>query len=339
MYQLSAIAQYLGLPFQGEDVEIKGINTLEAAGPQDLSFLANPKYTAQLATTQAGAVIVRPEHTAHIARSIISENPYQDFGRTLLLFAKEQGSWQGISPLASIDKTAEIGEDVVIYPFVFIGARAKIGAKSRLFPGCYIGEECQIGEGCTLYPNAVLMARVTIGNHCTLHPGSVLGGDGFGFTPLSTGEIEKIPQIGQVLLGNNVEIGVNSAVDRAALDTTSIGDGTKIDNLVQIGHNVRIGKNSMLVSQVGISGSTHIGDNCIFAGQVGIAGHLHIGNHVTLGPKCGVAKDIPDNCVMGGIPAVDRGTFMRTITLMPQFPELFRRVAQLEKALAQLEKD
>lgn len=330
---LAEIARLLNLPLKGGDVEISGVNTLESAGPHELSFLANPKYADQLAATGAAAVIVRPEHAGDVRRALVSENPYRDFGRALALFAAPQGSWRGVSPLASIDPTASLAEDVTVYPFAFIGPRAVIGAGSVIFPGCYVGEDCRIGSGTTLYPNAVLMAGVEVGDRCIIHPGAVLGADGFGFARTETG-IEKIPQVGRVSLGDGVEVGANSAVDRAALDATRVGSGTKIDNLVQIGHNVRIGQNSLIVSQTGVSGSTRIGSNCTLAGQVGVAGHLHIGDNVTLGPQAGVAKDIPANRIMGGSPAVDQGTYMRTLALMPRFPELFRRLSSLEKALA-----
>lgn len=330
---LAEIARLLNLPLKGGDVEISGVNTLESAGPHELSFLANPKYADQLAATGAAAVIVRPEHAGEVRRALVSENPYRDFGRALALFAAPQGAWRGVSPLASIDPTASLAEDVTVYPFAFIGPRAVIGAGSVIFPGCYVGEDCRIGSGTTLYPNAVLMAGVEVGDRCIIHPGAVLGADGFGFARTETG-IEKIPQVGRVSLGDGVEVGANSAVDRAALDATRVGSGTKIDNLVQIGHNVRIGQNSLIVSQTGVSGSTRIGSNCTLAGQVGVAGHLHIGDNVTLGPQAGVAKDIPANRIMGGSPAVDQGTYMRTLALMPRFPELFRRLSSLEKALA-----
>ena len=330
---LSEIARLLNLPLKGEDVEIAGVNTLEGAGPHELSFLANPKYADQLAATGAAAGIVRPEHAGDVRRALVSENPYRDFGRALALFAAPQGSWRGVSPLASVDPTASLAEDVTVYPFAFIGPRVVIGAGSVLFPGCYVGEDCRIGSGTTLYPNAVLMAGVEVGDGCIIHPGAVLGADGFGFARTAAG-LEKIPQVGTVSLGDKVEVGANSAIDRAALDTTRVGSGTKIDNLVQIGHNVRIGQNSLIVSQTGVSGSTRIGDNCTLAGQVGVAGHLRIGDNVTLGPQAGVARDIPSNRVMGGSPAVDQGTYMRTLALMPRFPELFRRLSSVEKALA-----
>ncbi len=329
---LSELAGILGLSLKGDDVEITGVSTLEDAGPHELSFLANPRYAAQLAVTRAAAVIVRPEHASEIPRALVSENPYQDFGRVLGLFTKPQGTWRGVSPLASILPDVQLGEGVTVYPFVFIGHRVTIGAGSTVFPGCYIGEDCSIGSDTTIYPNAVLMAGTQVGDGCIIHPGAVLGADGFGFARTGSG-IEKIPQAGKVILGNQVEVGANSAIDRAVLSATQVEDGTKIDNLVQIGHNVRIGRNTLVVSQVGISGSTRIGDNCTLAGQAGVAGHLHIGNNVTLGPQAGVARDIPDNCIMGGSPATEQGTYMRTLALMPRFPELFKRLSRLEKAL------
>ncbi len=299
--KLSEIAAQLGLILQGDDAEVIGVNTLEGAGPDEVSFLANPKYADQLAATRAGAVIVRPEHAGDVRRALISENPYQDFGRVLELFAAPQGSFSGISPLAFIHPDAELGDGVTVYPFVYIGPHASVGSGVKLF----------------------------------LHPGSVLGADGFGFARTPAG-IQKIPQVGKVTIGNAVEVGANAAIDRAVLDATRIGDGTKIDNLAQIGHNVQIGRNGFVVSQVGISGSTTVGDNCTFAGQVGIAGHLHIGDNVTIGPQSGVAKDIPSDVVVGGTPTVDQRTYMRTLALMPRFPELFKRLSKLEKELEEL---
>ena len=312
--KLSEIAAQLGLILQGDDAEVIGVNTLEGAGPDEVSFLANPKYADQLAATRAGAVIVRPEHAGDV---------------------RPQGSFSGISQLAFIHPDAELGDGVTVYPFVYIGPHAKVGSGVKLFPGVYVGENVRIGKGTTVYPNAVLMAGTHVGEGCILHPGSVLGADGFGFARTPAG-IQKIPQVGKVTIGNAVEVGANAAIDRAVLDATRIGDGTKIDNLAQIGHNVQIGRNGFVVSQVGISGSTTVGDNCTFAGQVGIAGHLHIGDNVTIGPQSGVAKDIPSDVVVGGTPTVDQRTYMRTLALMPRFPELFKRLSRLEKELEEL---
>ncbi len=335
-YTLSELAEKLGVRLVlndgAEDIAITGINTLEEAGPSELSFLANPKYAAQLKDTRAGAVIVRPEHAADTARALVADEPYPVFARALAFFARPQGSFQGVSSMAFIDPAASLGEDCTVYPFCYIGPRARLGKGCTVFPGCYIGEDCQLGDCCTLYPHAVLMAGTVLGNSCILQPGVVLGAEGFGFARTKDG-INKVAQIGHVEAGDNVEIGANSAVDRAALSTTRIGDGTKIDNLVQIGHNVRMGKECLIVSQVGIAGSTHVGDNVTMAGQVGVSGHLHIGNNCTIGPQAGVAKDIEEGKVVSGSPTMEYNAFLRLATLTPKIPELFKRVARIEKEL------
>ena len=337
MWMLSELAEELGLTLAGDDLAISGVNTLEAAGPSEVSFLANPKYIQQLETSSAGAVICSAEHASTVTRALISENPYLDFGRCVQLFAKPQGTLTGIHEQAYIDPDAVIGAGVTIYPFVFVGPRAQVGAGTILFPGCYIGEDCSVGEGSILYPNVVLMAGTVVGDDAIIHPGVVLGADGFGFAATEWG-IQKIPQIGSVQVGNDVEIGANTCIDRAVLGITTVGDSTKIDNLVQIGHNVEMGSQCMIVSQVGISGSTKVGDNVTMAGQVGVAGHLTVGSGATLGPKAGVPRDVPAGATMGGQPAVDKKTYMRTLTVMPKLPDMYKRLNQLEKELAALKK-
>ncbi len=335
---LSDIAAELGLELRGDDLDIAGVNTLEAAGPDEVSFLANPKYVPQLKTTAAGAVICSAEFAGDVERALVSENPYLDFGRCVALFARPQGCMQGIHAQAYVDPLAEVAEGCTVYPFAFIGPRARIGAGTTVFPGCYVGEDCVVGSGCILYPNVVLMAETVLGDDCILHAGVVLGADGFGFAPTPYG-IQKIPQIGTVAIGNDVEIGANTTIDRAVLGATSVGDSTKIDNLVQIGHNVQMGEQCLIVAQVGISGSTKVGNNVTIAGQAGIAGHLSIGNGVTLGPKAGVAKSVPDGQILGGNPVVDKGTFLRTMTVMPKLPDMYKRLQQLEKELAALKNE
>ena len=334
-FTASFIAKTLGIALKGEDREITGINTLENAGPGDISFLANPKYAQFLSATRAGAVIVSEDHADEVPCALVSTNPYLDFARVVAFFAKPQGLFSGVSDLAFVDKDAEFGENVTVYPFAFVGPRAKIGANCKLFPGCYVGEDCVLGEGTVLYPNAVLYAGTVLGKACIVHAGAVLGADGFGFvrTPLG---VQKIPQIGTAGIGNDVEIGANSTVDRAVLGMTALGDGTKLDNLVQVGHNVVIGKDCFIVSQVGISGSTKIGDRTTLAGQVGVAGHLNIGDDVTVGPQSGVAKDIPNGLTCGGSPCVDGKTFLRTLAVMPKLPDMHKRLGQLENEIKEL---
>jgi len=335
-YRLSELAAKLGLKLVlregAEDIEITGVNTLEEAGPSDLGFLANPRYAAQLATTKAGAVIVKEEHAGEVERALVTPDPYPMFAQAIGLFAKPQGSFSGISPLASIDPSAELGEGCTVYPFAYIGPRVVMGRGCTVFPGCYVGEDCELGDGCTLYPRVVIMAGTKLGEGCVFQPGAVAGGEGFGFARTPAG-IKKIPQIGHVEIGDHVEVGANACIDRAALSATVVSSGTCLDNLVQVGHNVRIGRDCLIVSQVGISGSTHVGDNVTMAGQAGISGHLQIGSGSTIGPQAGVAKDIPEGAVVGGSPTVDYNTYLRNATLMPKLPELFKRVSRIEKEM------
>ena len=334
-FRASFIAEKLGLTLKGEDREISGINTLENAESGDISFLANPKYVQLLSATRAGAVIVSEEYANDIPTALVSANPYFDFARTVAFFAKPQGSFSGISDLAFVHADAVLEENVTVYPFVYVGPRACIGAGTQLFPGVYVGEDCVVGERSVLYPTAVLMAGTTLGKGCIIHAGVVLGADGFGFVRTPFG-VQKIPQIGVVTIGDDVEIGANTAIDRAVLNATSVGDSTKIDNLVQIGHNVTVGKENFIVAHVGISGSTKVGDKTTIAGQVGIAGHLTIGNNVTIGPQAGVAKDIPDNTTCGGSPCVDGKTFLRTAAVMPKLPDMYTRLRRLEDEIKEL---
>lgn len=221
-------------------------------------------------------------------------------------------------------------------PFAYIGARARLGEACRVFPGCYVGEDCELGKGCVLYPNAVLMAGTRLGEACVLQPGAVLGAEGFGFVRTPEG-IRKIPQIGRVVAGDRVEVGANSAVDRAALSSTVLDDGTCLDNLVQVGHNVRLGKDCLIVSQVGISGSTHVGDNVTMAGQAGVARTpCASATGSPSAPSPASPRTSPTGRPWGGRPAVDYTTFMRTLALMPRFPELFKRLSKLEKELEAL---
>ena len=333
--KLTALAASLGLEFHGDDCEIAGVNTLEKAGPNELSFLANPKYVAQLDSTRAGAVIVAQTQATRPGRLLVSADPYLDFCRAVELFALRQGSFFGVSPLAALASDLVLGLGCTIYPFVYVGPRTVIGANTTIFPGCYVGEDCRIGSGCTLYPNVVLMAGTEIGDKVTLNPGAVLGSEGFGFAPSATG-LRKIPQIGRVIVGDRVEIGANTAIDRAALDATVIGSGVKIDNLVQIGHNVTIGDNSILVAQVGISGSTKVGKGVTMAGQAGISGHIEIGDGATVGPQAGVGHSVAAGKTVGGHPAMERVTYLRCLAVMPKLPDMARRIKQLEKELAAL---
>jgi len=335
---LSEIAARLGLTLRGEDLEITGVNTLADASPAELSFLANPKYAHQLSETKAGAIIVSADQAPGQKPCLISANPYLDFARCVQLFAKAQGSFTGVSELAFVHQGARVDPSASIGPFVFIGPGAFIGPRVRIFSGTYIGEDCVIDEDTLIYPNCSIMAATLIGKRVILHAGTVLGSDGFGFAQ-AAGAMTKFPQIGRTVIEDDVEIGANSTIDRAALGETRVGQGTKIDNLVQLGHNVRVGRNCILVAQVGIAGSTTLGDGVVLAGQVGVAGHIHLGDGCRIGAKSGVGQNVPPKQDLSGIPVMPHGSFLRASAIMPKLPEMKRRLGKLEKELAALREE
>lgn len=332
---LHALARELGLEVQGEDTEIRGIAALEFAGESDLSFLSGAKHEPLLASTRAGAVILSKEYADRVQRALISENPYLDFARALRLFERPQGCLSGCHEFSCVHPEAKIHPTAVIYPFVFIGPRCFVGENCRVFPGVYLGEDCSIGARTTLYPNVVLMAGTVLGQEVTIHAGTVLGGDGFGYTPSPTG-LEKVPQVGRLVIEDQVEIGANCTIDRATLGETRVGRGTKIDNLVQIGHNVEIGAHCILVSQVGVAGSSKLGDRVTLAGQVGIADHLQLGDGCRVGAKSGVNRSLEGGQDYLGSPAVEARKFMRIAASWNRLPDLAKRVAALEKELEAL---
>ncbi|SKA77524.1 UDP-3-O-[3-hydroxymyristoyl] glucosamine N-acyltransferase [Paucidesulfovibrio gracilis DSM 16080] len=332
---LSEIATRLGLEHIGPDREILGVNTLESAAESELSFLVNPKYVKALESTNAGAVLLSSEHAPLVESALLSNNVYMDLARVVSLFAKSQGDFAGHSPLAFIHETASVHEDATVYPFAFVGSKAVVGADSVVFPGCYVGERSSVGEGCLLYPNAVLMADTTLGDRCILQPGAVLGGDGFGFAQTPVGHM-KIPQIGRVDLGDDVEVGANSSIDRAALDLTQVGSGTKVDSLVQIGHNVRIGEHCLVVAGSGIGGSTRIGDGVVIGGQAGIKDNITIGDGCMIGAQSGVNNDLSAGSKVTYTPMMEIGTYLRVGASLPRLPDLLKRVRRLEREIEQL---
>ncbi len=332
---LSALAAKLGMTLKGEDCEFTGLNTLENASETEVSFLANPKYIHFLANTKACAVILSAEFAGSTPRALISPNPYLDFARAASLFVRRQGEFQGVSELAVLHPTAELGLNCTLHPHAHIGARSRLGANCTLFPGVYVGEDCVLGERCVLYPNAVILAGVILGDDCVIHAGAVIGTDGFGFQRVD-GTMQKVPQIGTVRLDAGVDVGANSCIDRSTLGATHIGAESKLDNLVQIGHNVSLGKQCLIISQVGIAGSTKVGDRVTMAGQAGIAGHLNIGDDVTIGPQAGVPKDIPAGVVGSGTPFMESRAFMRSAVLIPKLPDIQRRIQRMEQDLNSL---
>lgn len=334
--KLSALAEKLGLDHTGDDIEIAGVNTLDKAGPDEISFLVNPKYASELKTTRAGCVLTSGPYVDQVSRALISSNVYMDLAKVVNFFAEPQGCLAGVSELAFIHPEAKVDETATVYPFAFVGANASVGAGTTIFSGCYIGENTAIGAECILYPNVVVMGGLTVGDKVILQPGAVLGGDGYGYAQTAMGHM-KIPQIGTVVVEDDVEIGSNSAIDRAALDSTRIGKGTKIDNLVQIGHNVQVGASCLIIGQVGIGGSTKIGNGVVLAGQVGVADNADIGDGTMVGAQSGLSGKVAPGSKLAGSPVMPAGTFLKAAGVcMPKLPDLFKRVKKLEKELMAL---
>lgn len=340
-FTLSQIAQIIGGILEGGSPQTQ-VNTLckiEEGHEGGLSFLANPKYTPYLYETEASAVIVnedfQPERPVKAAL-IRVRNAYEAFARLLSFYNEYTVPKPGISPLASIAPDARIGKEVYIGEFAVIASGAEIGDGCKIYPQCYVGSQARLKENCILYPGVKIYAHSQIGRSCILQAGAVIGADGFGFAP-NNGSYEKIPQIGNVILEDNVEIGANTCIDKATMGSTVIREGTKLDNLIQIGHNVIVGKNTVMAAQVGIAGSTKVGENCMFGGQVGIAGHSRIANGVKLAAQSGVPGSIrKENAVLLGTPPIDPGTYSRASVHFKNFDAIVNRINQLEKEVASL---
>jgi len=333
-----------GIVRQGDPaVSITGVDGIERAGPEQLSFIANLKYFPQLKTTNAAAIIVpdNPQFWEAGGNSqavlIAHPEPYYAFMLALRVFHPEdEGLILGIDPSAAIGEAVEIGENACIGKNAVIEAHAHIGAGSIILPGCYVGRNARIGARTKIGPNVTVMHQCELGDRVRIHPGTVIGADGFGYANLN-GIHHKIPQVGKVVVEDDVEIGACVCIDRATMGETRIRKGTKIDNLVQIAHNVQVGENTIIIAQVGISGSTKIGNNVILAGQVGLIGHIQIGDNVIIAAQSGVTRDIPENTKLLGSPARDLALEKRIHVLIGKLPEMAKRVRDLEKRLAELE--
>jgi len=297
------------------DLALHGIAPLSEATPEQLSFLANPKYAAQVPTTRAGAVLVADDFAGGDARFIRVANPYLAMATVAAKWFATRHPPRGISPLASISPTATLGRGVNVGPFATIGDDVTIGDGVTIYQSVSIAPGCAIGDGTVIYPLVSIYEGTTIGRRCILHSGVVVGSDGYGFAT-EEGRHHKVPQIGSVRIEDDVEIGSNTTIDRGTIGETVVGQGTKIDNLVQIGHGVKIGKHCLLVAQVGIAGSTELGDSVVVAGQSGFSGHLKIGNRVQVAAKSAVLDDVPDDAKVMGSPAMPFRDFARREALL-----------------------
>jgi UDP-3-O-[3-hydroxymyristoyl] glucosamine N-acyltransferase len=334
---LRELAEYLGGRVSGDAaVVISGLGTLDDAGEGQITFLANPKYAAKVASTRAAAVILPPGAENHGRNVIEVANPYLAFAKLLTLFTSSPRAALGVMEGAFVAATAAIGADATVYPGVFIADNVRIGERVTLFPGVTLYPGAVLGDDVTLHSGVAIREGCRIGSRVTIHNGSVIGSDGFGYAPDGPAWY-KIPQIGIVVIEDDVEIGANTVIDRAALEATVVRRGTKIDNLVQIAHNCVIGQNCMIVSQVGVSGSTKLGNHVTLGGQVGIAGHLTVGDNVMIAAQSGVPGNVPAGQVLSGSPAIPHREWLKASTVFARLPELRKTVAGLEKRLAELE--
>lgn len=332
------IATFLSGTVEGDpEVKVYNVAKIEEGAPGMLSFLANPKYSQYLYTTKSSIVLINNdfELQGEVAATLIRvPDAYAAFAQLLGLYQQFMQSKTGVSSLAFISKDATYGDDVYIGEFAFIGERVKIGNRVKIYPQAYIGDDAVIGDDTIVYAGAKLYAQTVVGKSCILHSGCVIGADGFGFAPQEDGSYKKIPQIGNVSIGDNVEIGANTCVDCATMGSTRIHNGVKLDNLIQVAHNVELGNNTAMAAQTGVSGSTKIGANCIVAGQVGIAGHLHIANNTKIGAQSGIISNIKrEGEEVMGSPVMPVKDFLRMSIHLRQMDKLVRRIEELEKKL------
>ncbi len=336
--KLRDIASALGCTLTGAvegvaDLEISGAAGLEEAGPTELTFLSNPKYTPLVRQTKAAAVLIEAAGADCPAALLLSSNPYLDFARALALFQPPEKREPGIHPTAVIADSARIGANSSIGPCVVIEAGAVIGRNAVLRPHVVIERGATIGDDFEAHSQVTVRRGSRIGNRVILHNGVTVGSDGFGFARRADGSHHKIPQTGIAVIEDDVEIQAGACIDRAAVGETRIGRGTKIDNLVQIGHAVKIGADTIVCAQVGIAGSTVVGSNCIFAGQVGLVNHLKVGDGVLITAQSGVSSDLPDGAKVSGYPATDNRQWLRSTVVYNRLPELAREVRRLRKKI------
>lgn len=336
--KLQEIAARLGCRLEGDGtVDIARVAGIESAGPGDLTFFANPKYAPQLRATRASAIIVGETAGDAPCAMLRSANPYLAFARAVELFAPPPSAAAGIHRLADIAASASIAPDASIAAFVSIAEGASVGARTIIYPHVTIGRDAAIGDDCVIHARVSVRERVRIGHRVVIQDGAVIGSDGFGFAHREDGSHYKIPQAGGIVIEDDVEIGANTAIDRPAIGETRIGAGSKIDNLVQIAHGVRIGRNVLLAAQVGIAGSTTIEDGVTLAGQVGVAGHLTLGKGVIATAQSGIPNSVGPGAFISGYPAIDNREWLKASAIFRKLPELKKLINALQQRVEQLE--
>lgn len=340
-FKAEQIAEFLKGRVEGnKDVVVRELCKIEEGKQGALAFLANPKYTQYIYTTEASVVIVNEDfHLEQPTKATLIrvKDAYSSFATLLEIYNQYRFMRNGVSSLAFINEKAKIGHNVYIGEFSVVEKDAIIGDDCKIYPQVFIGENVKIGNNVTIFAGVKIYHDTVIGDNCILHSGCVLGADGFGFAPLEDGTFKKIPQVGNVVVESNVEIGANTCIDRSTMGSTIVSQGTKLDNLCQIAHNVKVGRNTAMSAMTGVAGSTTIGDNCFFGGQSGFANSLKIGNRVKVGAQTGVFKNIKDDSTIMGYPAFNFREFMKSTAIFQRLPELEKRIYELEKKLKEKE--
>jgi len=342
-FTAATIAGFLKGEIEGDpEIKVNTVAKIEDGQTGALSFLANPKYEHYIYTTKSSVVLVNKSFipSSKITATLIKvDNSYEAFASLLTLVEEARPKKKGIHPTAVIEPTAKIGTDVYIGPFVSIGENCIVGDGCSLYPHVALGDNSKVGKNTIIYPGVTIYHECIVGQGCIIHAGAVLGSDGFGFAPQDGSEYKKIPQIGNVVIEDNVEIGANVTIDRATMGSTILHKGVKLDNLIQIGHNVEIGENTVMAAETGVAGSTKIGKNCMIGGQVAINGHIQIANGTKIGAQSGILGEIrEENTVLIGTPAIELKQFLRSSVIFKRLPDLKVKIDTLEKELESLKK-
>ncbi|RHJ82591.1 UDP-3-O-(3-hydroxymyristoyl)glucosamine N-acyltransferase [Parabacteroides sp. AM08-6] len=341
-FSAQQIASVLGGTVEGNpEVKVNNFSKIEEGKPGTLTFLANPKYEHYIYNTEASIVLVNNDFVPAepIKATLVKvANAYASLAILLNMVEKAKEKKAGIDSTAFIASSAILGEDCYVGNFAYIGTNAKLGKNCRIYPYAYIGDNVTIGDNTILYPHVTIYNGCIVGSNCILHAGSVIGSDGFGFAPEGD-NYKKIPQLGNVIIEDDVEVGANTTIDRAVMDSTIIHRGVKLDNLVQIAHNVEVGENTVMAAQVGIAGSVKIGSHCMLGGQVGLSGHIHVADHVVFGAQCGVISDVKKPTTLLGAPAINAKAFMRSSAIFNRLPDMYRAMGQMQREIEQLKKE
>lgn len=342
-FNAATIAGFLKGEIVGDpETKVNTIAKIEEGREGALSFLANPKYEPYLYTTESSIVLVNKTFipSEKVKPTLIKvENAYESFASLLQLVDQARPRKKGIHPTAVIEPSAVVGKDAYIGAHAYIGENCRIGDNCSVYPNVYVGDSAVVGHNCVLYPGVAIYHDCIIGSDCIIHAGSVIGSDGFGFAPQAGNTYMKIPQLGNVILEDNVEIGANVTIDRSTMGSTIIRQGVKLDNLIQIGHNVEIGENTVMAALCGVAGSAKIGRNCMFGGQVGVAGHIKITDGTKVGAQAGIPSDIKtENSILLGTPAIDHRDFLKSSIIFKRLPEMNTKLNQLERKLESLGK-